>query len=176
MVPAGLDSGMNVLVKAATIYDVARAAGVSHQTVSRFLAGFEGIRPETRSRVESALVELQYRPNSAARQLRSQRSNRIAALADRVDLTGPARIVAGATAAARDHGYLLDVVLTNGIELEALESALALVQEQRVVGIVATAQTDALVGRLRPGNHERACSSSTGCSRSSTARTPAGSR
>jgi DNA-binding LacI/PurR family transcriptional regulator len=135
-------------MKAATIYDVARLAGVSHQTVSRFLSGFKGIRPETRERVESALAELDYRPNSAARQLRTQRSNRIAVLADRVDLTGPARIVAGATAASRERGYLLDVIVTNGIELPAIESALALAREHRVVGILATAQTDAVVEYL----------------------------
>jgi DNA-binding LacI/PurR family transcriptional regulator len=136
-------------VKAATIYDVARLAGVSHQTVSRFLSGFEGIRPETRARVESALAELEYRPNSAARQLRSRRTNRIGVIADRVDQTGPARIIAGATAAARERGYLLDVVLTNGIEVEAVESALALVNEHLVAGILATAQTDRMVEYLR---------------------------
>lgn len=140
---------MNGPVKAATIYDVARLAGVSHQTVSRFLSGFEGIRPETRSRVEAALSELEYRPNSAARLLRTQRSNRIGVIADRVDQTGPARIIAGATAAARDHGYLLDVVLTNGIEVQAVQAALALVNEHRVAGLLATAQTDRMVEYLR---------------------------
>src|SRR5437588_151572 len=70
-------------MRAATIYDVARRAGVSHQTVSRYLSGFEGIRPETRARVESALTDLDYRPNAAARYLRAQRINRIGVLADR---------------------------------------------------------------------------------------------
>jgi len=135
-------------VKAATIYDVARRAGVSHQTVSRFLAGFEGIRPETRAKVETALSELEYRPNTAARLLRTRRTNRIGVLADRVDQVGPARIIAGATAAARERGYLLDVVLSNGIEVEAIEAALALVNEHQVAGILATAQTDLMVDYL----------------------------
>jgi DNA-binding LacI/PurR family transcriptional regulator len=136
-------------VKAATIYDVARLAGVSHQTVSRFLSGFEGIRPETRARVEAALTELDYRPNSAARLLRTQRTNRIGVIADRVDQTGPARIIAGAMERARERGYLLDVVLTHGLDLEAIETALALVNDHRVVGILATAQTDAIVEYLQ---------------------------
>jgi DNA-binding LacI/PurR family transcriptional regulator len=136
-------------VKAATIYDVARLAGVSHQTVSRLLSGYEGIRPETRARVETALAELDYRPNSAARQLRTQRSNRIGVIADRVDQTGPARIIAGAMERARERGYLLDVVMTHGLDLEAIETALALVNDHQVAGILATAQTDAIVEYLQ---------------------------
>jgi DNA-binding LacI/PurR family transcriptional regulator len=136
-------------VKAATIYDVARVAGVSHQTVSRFLSGFEGIRPETRARVEAALAQLDYRPNAAARLLRTQRTNRIGVIADRVDQTGPARIIAGAMERARERGYLLDVVLTHGLDLDAIETALALVNDHRVVGIIATAQTDAIVEYLQ---------------------------
>ena len=53
--------------KPATIYDVARLAGVSHQTVSRHFRGYEGIRPETRERVTHALENLDYRPNMTAR-------------------------------------------------------------------------------------------------------------
>jgi DNA-binding LacI/PurR family transcriptional regulator len=136
-------------MKAATIYDVARLAGVSHQTVSRFLSGFEGIRPETRARVESALTELDYRPNSAARLLRTRRTNRIGVIADRVDQTGPARIIAGAMERARERGYLLDVVMTHGLDLEAIETALALVNDHQVAGILATAQTDAIVEYLQ---------------------------
>ena len=136
-------------MKPATIYDVARVAGVSHQTVSRFLSGFEGIRPETKARVESELAELDYRPNVAARQLRTKRSNRIGVIADRVDQTGPARIIAGAMERARDRGYLLDVVMTHGLDLEAMATALTLVNDHRVAGILATAQTDAIVDYLQ---------------------------
>ena len=60
--------------KAPTIYDVARRAGVSHQTVSRFLRGYEGIRPATRERVTCALQELGYRTNMMARNLRQGKS------------------------------------------------------------------------------------------------------
>ena len=49
--------------------DVARLAGVSHQTVSRVINGSPSIRPATKARVEQAIVELGYRPNTAARAL-----------------------------------------------------------------------------------------------------------
>jgi LacI family transcriptional regulator len=77
----------------ATIYDVARAAGVSHQTVTRVLRGFEGIRPETRERVQAALGELGYRPNMAARSLATNRSRRICALVYELLQVGPSKTI-----------------------------------------------------------------------------------
>ncbi|HEY3501993.1 MAG TPA: LacI family DNA-binding transcriptional regulator [Actinocatenispora sp.] len=57
-----------------TIYEVAREAGVSPSTVSNLLNGRSGrMLPETRTRVEAAIRRLGYRPNRAARQLRSGR-------------------------------------------------------------------------------------------------------
>ncbi|MFI6534071.1 LacI family DNA-binding transcriptional regulator [Nonomuraea sp. NPDC050547] len=58
----------------ATIHQVAKAAGVSPSTVSNFLNGRPGrMLPETRARVEEAIRHLGYRPNRAARQLRTGR-------------------------------------------------------------------------------------------------------
>ena len=53
--------------KPPTIYDVAKLAGVSHQTVSRYLKGGQRIHPDIRERVMRALKLLDYKPNSAAR-------------------------------------------------------------------------------------------------------------
>lgn len=128
-------------MKDATIYDVAKRAGVSHQTVSRFLRGFEGIRPATREKVEVALAELEYRPNSAARYLRLQRTNRIGLLADNMHQSGPARTIAGATEAARELGYVMDIVSMDGGDERSVDDALDLVLSQQIAGIVLTAQT-----------------------------------
>jgi len=46
---------------------------------------------------------------------------------------------------ARERGYLLDVVLTRGLDVGAIKTALALVNDHRVAGILATAQTAAIV-------------------------------
>ncbi len=53
----------------ATIKDVARRAGVSTTTVSRYLNGFAGINPDTRERIGEAIAALNYRTNIAARGL-----------------------------------------------------------------------------------------------------------
>ena len=55
----------------ATIHDVARHLGVSHMTVSRVVNGFEGVKPEMRERVLSAIKELGHVPNVAARAARA---------------------------------------------------------------------------------------------------------
>lgn len=61
-------------VKGVTIYEVARAAGVSPSTVSNLLNGRSGrMLPATRERVEAAISRLGYRPNRAAQQLRTGR-------------------------------------------------------------------------------------------------------
>ena len=49
--------------------EVARLAGVSHQTVSRVLNNEDTVRPQTRAKVEAAIRELRYRPSSVARAL-----------------------------------------------------------------------------------------------------------
>ncbi|MBR8640454.1 LacI family DNA-binding transcriptional regulator [Streptomyces tuirus] len=60
--------------KRPTIWEVARAAGVSHQTVSRYLKNDSGMRPATRASIERAIAELDYRPNLIARSMRTRRS------------------------------------------------------------------------------------------------------
>src|SRR3954452_21375237 len=64
----------------AVMYDVARLAGVSHQTVSRVINGSEHVRAETRDRVLAAMEKLDYRPNSVARALVTGRSKTLGVL------------------------------------------------------------------------------------------------
>lgn len=66
----------------ATIDDVARLAGVSIKTVSRVVNREPNVRETTRTRVESAIAELDYRPNPSARNLASRRSHLIVLVYD----------------------------------------------------------------------------------------------
>ena len=133
----------------ATIYDVAKRAGVSHQTVSRMLQGYEGIRPETRARVQAALDELEYRPNLAARSLATNRSRRIGALVYELLEVGPSKTIQGASDAARHAGYLLDIVTLDPRDDSAVEQALTVLRNQDLAGIVAFAPMDLLSDRIQ---------------------------
>ena len=61
-----------------TIDDVARAAGVSRQTVSRAMNGKSEISAVTRRRVLATIEELDYRPSAFARGMRTQRAGTLA--------------------------------------------------------------------------------------------------
>jgi DNA-binding LacI/PurR family transcriptional regulator len=65
-----------------TVSDVARAAGVSRQTVSNVLNSPEIVRESTRERVSAAIADLGYRPHAAARRLRTRRASTIAVRLD----------------------------------------------------------------------------------------------
>jgi len=63
-------------IKKPTIKDVAIAAGVSTQTVSRVLNNREDVAEATRERILKTISDLDYSPNEAARYLVRQRSKR----------------------------------------------------------------------------------------------------
>jgi DNA-binding LacI/PurR family transcriptional regulator len=108
--------------KAPTIYDVAALAGVSHQTVSRYLKDKNSLKPSTLERVEKALAELRYTPNLAARSLRSRELYRIVVVVPEASLYFPARMLNGAAGAAHTRGYRVDVVAMEGrAEARALQ-------------------------------------------------------
>lgn len=66
----------------ATIFDVAKLAGVSIKTVSRVVNREPNVRSTTRERVEKAVAELNYRPHQSARNLASHRSHLIGLVYD----------------------------------------------------------------------------------------------
>ncbi|MEB0307386.1 LacI family DNA-binding transcriptional regulator, partial [Cryobacterium sp. 10I1] len=80
--------------RAPSIRDVARLAGVSHQTVSRVLNNHPSIRDSTKARVLQVIEELQYRPNRAARALSRGRSRTIGVLSASGAQYGPASSIA----------------------------------------------------------------------------------
>lgn len=115
-----------------SIADLARAAGVSKTTVSHAFSGKRPVDPETRSRIEGLARQLGYRPNPAARQLRSGRAG-VIALASSMPLSisaGPSRlgflmeIAASAALAALTGGTALCLLPPRGAAGNPVEVAL----------------------------------------------------
>lgn len=118
-----MDSSINLRQRQPTLYDVASLAGVSHQTVSRYLRGGSSLRPTTVERVSKALAELQYTPNLAARALRSQEPDRILVIVPEDSIHVPAKMLTGAKSVALANGYRVET-LTLGRNSEVVESQL----------------------------------------------------
>jgi DNA-binding LacI/PurR family transcriptional regulator len=118
--------------RAPVMRDVAKLAGVSHQTVSRVLNGSPQVRAATRERVLAAMRELDYRPNSAARTLVTGRSRTLGVVSFDTTLFGPASTLYAIERAAHEAGYFITIV-----SLEALDraSVLSAVDRLRMLGV-----------------------------------------
>lgn len=90
---------------AVTMADVAKAAGVSAQTVSRVLREPEGCMPETRDRVHAAIRATRYVQNLAASHLASNRSMTVAVVLPFIAASIFAETVQGLSDELRPHGY-----------------------------------------------------------------------
>jgi len=121
--------------RAANIFDVARLAGVSHQTVSRVLNGLPNVRPATRERVEQAIAQLRYSPSPAARSLVSRRTRTFGLIAPAVSDHGPTRIGMHFSIAAHAARYSVDTVRTVDDEPGAVRAAIEGLLRQRVDAI-----------------------------------------
>ncbi|WP_416417063.1 LacI family DNA-binding transcriptional regulator [Paenarthrobacter aromaticivorans] len=89
----------------ATMLDVARAAGVSRATVSRVFTAPSSVAEETRTKVMDAVAQLNYVLNSAARSLRSGRSNTIALLVGDIAQPFHSQLAKAVAHAAEGRGY-----------------------------------------------------------------------
>jgi DNA-binding LacI/PurR family transcriptional regulator len=116
--------------------DVARAAGVSHQTVSRVLNESERVRPETRERVLRAMRELDYRPNSVARALVTGRSRTLGVVSFDTTLYGPASTLFGIERAAHSKGYFVSIVSVTSLDRPSVLRAVEQLRAQGVDGIL----------------------------------------
>lgn len=119
--------------------DVARIAGVSHQTVSRVLNHHPNVRPTTRDRVLAAIQELGYRRNLSARALVTRRTNTLGVVAFDTTLYGPASTLFGLEQAARDAGYFISIVSLKTINRKTVGEALDYLAAQAVDGLIAIA-------------------------------------
>jgi DNA-binding LacI/PurR family transcriptional regulator len=119
--------------------DVARVAGVSHQTVSRVLNDHPSVRPETRARVQAAIAELGYRRNPAARALATNRSSTIGLLTATWTRSGPLSTLVAVEEASRSAGLWVSIASLSAYDHESVRSAFDHFLDQGVEGIIVIA-------------------------------------
>ena len=118
-----------------SIRDVAERAGVALGTVSNVLNRPDKVAPSTRARVQTAIEELGFVRNDAARQLKAGRSSSIGFIL--LDVRNPffTDVARGVEQQAARHG--LSVLLANSDETPEREAAyLDLFEQQRVQGLL----------------------------------------
>lgn len=122
--------------RAANIFDVARLAGVSHQTVSRVLNNIPSVRPATRERVEQAIAQLRYSPSPAARALVTKRSRTIGLITPGTYEYGPTSTAVNFNVAARAARFSVDTVSSLDSDPAGVRSIIESLLRQRVDAIV----------------------------------------
>ncbi len=121
--------------------DVALAAGVSHQTVSRVLNGHPSVRPETRVRVQDAIARLGYRRNSAARALVTRRSDTLGVVTPASALYGPTSTLVAFEEAAREAGWYVSVATMRRFTADSMRAAVEHFLDHGVDALVVIAPT-----------------------------------
>nr|WP_202892100.1 LacI family DNA-binding transcriptional regulator [Kribbella shirazensis] len=142
--------------------DVARHAGVSQRTVSNVVNNYVHVSPATRARVKASLDALGYRPNTAARRLRTGRTGTVTLAVPTFRERYFADLAEAIVAAARDRGTTVLVETTGGrreTELELLRGGGEILTDGVIMSAVSLGRTDqrgahpvVLIGDREPGS------------------------
>ncbi|MDO4640284.1 MAG: LacI family DNA-binding transcriptional regulator [Neisseria sp.] len=132
----------------ATIYDVARLAGVSPKTVSRVLNNDAPVKEVTRREVEKAIAQLGYVPSSAARTMRSHRSGLIGVITGAVSHVSEEAeerglpdmfLVQGAQQVVAETGKTL-IIADTGDKADRVSDLIRTFMQYRVEGVLYVAE------------------------------------
>lgn len=123
-------------LRAPTMSDVARLAGVSAQTVSRVLSGHPNVSDLTRAQVTDAVERTGYRRTSLARALATGRSMTIGVVTYETDFYSRSAIMLGIQRATRGRGYSVSAAGTTSLATAAVGQAIERLRTQGVDGMV----------------------------------------
>jgi DNA-binding LacI/PurR family transcriptional regulator len=147
---------------AVSMSDVARHAGVSQRTVSNVVNNYVHVAPATRARVQASLDALGYRPNTAARRLRTGRTGTVTLAVPTFRERYFADLAEAVVIAARDRGTTVLVETTGGrkeTELELLRGGGEVLTDGVIMSAVALGRTEqrsahpvVLIGDREPGS------------------------
>ena len=119
-----------------TIKEVAEAAGVSTQTVSRVLNDRPDVAPETFQRVQQIITETGYSPNVFARSLTQGHSHSLGVVAYGLEYFGPSRVLTGIEEQAAEMGYSISLNLIHQPETDDVDKLINSLFARQVDGII----------------------------------------
>ena len=119
-----------------TIKEVAEAAGVSTQTVSRVINNRPDVAAETFERVQQIITDTGYSPNMFARGLTQGRSHSLGIVAYGLEYFGPSRVLTGIEQQAAGMGYSISLNLIHEPEILDVEGLLSSLFSRQVDGII----------------------------------------
>jgi DNA-binding LacI/PurR family transcriptional regulator len=122
--------------KRVTIKDVAQAAGVSTQTVSRVMNKFSYVSGETRQRVEAVVNQLGYHPSTLARSLSQQRSYTLGIVTFDLKYIGPSRTLNGIADKADELGYMLLMKELDNFDANRIDDVIDSLLARQVDGVL----------------------------------------
>ncbi len=122
--------------KRATLKDVAKAAGVSTQTVSRVVNGHPYISEKTRRLVEVAIAQTSYRPSALARSLHLNRSFTLGVVTFGLKYIGPSRTLNGIADKADELGYMLLMKKMDNLNTDRIDEVIDSLIAHHVDGII----------------------------------------
>jgi LacI family transcriptional regulator len=122
--------------KKVTIKDVAKAAGVSTQTVSRVANGRPEVAAETREHVQEIIKKLGYQPSKIARSLIQGHSFSLGVISFGINYYGPSILLEGIQQAAVKEGYSLMLKILPEAEVYEAETILRDILSYHVDGIL----------------------------------------
>jgi DNA-binding LacI/PurR family transcriptional regulator len=124
--------GMSVSIK-----DIAKAAGVSHSTVSRALADSSLVSAETKARIQALARDMGYSPDAQARSLVVGRTQTIGVVVTTIADPFIAEVVQAVESTAHEHGYTV-ILASSMSEPEREVAAVEMLHSKRVDGVIVT--------------------------------------
>ena len=118
------------------IKDVARLAGVSAPTVSRFLNGTVNVSAEKRDRIAAAIAELGYEPSIVARALSNREMDTVVVFAANPSAFSTSATNHGVEAAAHGRGFLLNIVSLDESDMASVEARVRMGLSVRPAGVI----------------------------------------
>jgi LacI family transcriptional regulator len=129
--------------KKVTIHDIAARLNMSASTISRALSGYSRISEKTQELVKQTAVEMNYKPNQLASNLRKGRGNMIGVIIPRINRHFFSHVIAGMEIVTNPAGYNLIICQTNE-EYENEKRSLQTLINNRVDGVIMSISSETI--------------------------------